>query len=254
MVVGIVGLGIVGNAIRAYFSDAVCYDKYKPSDSFERLLSTDLIFACLPTLYSEETKTYDTRAIEESLAKLSEAMYRGLIVIKSTVAPGTTKSFSTLYPHLNICHCPEFLTARTAVDDFKNQSLIVIGRGKPTTDITTLLELFPDRKTIVCASDESEAAKLFCNSFYAAKIQIFNEFYDACQKTGMAFSSIRDIMISLGWIHPMHTEVPGPDGQLSFGGMCFPKDLSACVSFLKSIGARHTVLHAAKEERDSMRE
>jgi len=254
MRIGIVGLGVVGGAIQAYFPDSIGYDKYKPSASFEEIVKTDIVFLCLPTLFDPVVRHYDHVPIRETLHKLAEASYAGLVVLKSTVEPGTTRSFATEFPSLRLCHSPEFLSARTAVEDFRSQRVLIVGKAADDVSIDSLLLLFPNvPKTIVCSSDESEATKLFCNSFYAAKIQIFNEFYDACKKTNMNFSTIRDMMIALGWIHPMHTEVPGTDGKLSFGGMCFPKDISACVEFLESKGALADVLRAALTERNKMR-
>ena len=60
--IGIVGVGFVGNAIRCFFesrTNIVCYDKYKQFNKIEELLSTDLIFLCLPTLFDEEKNEYD---------------------------------------------------------------------------------------------------------------------------------------------------------------------------------------------------
>lgn len=251
--VGIVGLGVVGSAIRAFFPDAAVFDPAKGEIDFISLLDRSVLFLCLPTLYDSHLRTYNCSAIQETLSRLSEHAFSGLLVLKSTVTPGTTRRFATSYPSLNICHCPEFLSARTAIEDFKHQSLMIIGKSSPTTDTLPLSSLFPDIRLIVCSSDESEAAKLFCNSFYATKIQFFNELYDACLRTDMSFPVIRDIMLSLGWIHPMHTAVPGTDGKLSFGGMCFPKDISACSSYLESIGAIRGVIEAARNEQSQMR-
>lgn len=251
--VGIVGLGVVGAAIRTVLPEAAVYDPYKGESDFASLLDRSILFLCLPTLYDPTRRAYDSSAIRQTLARLSEHAFAGLVVLKSTVTPGTTREMSVEFPALRICHCPEFLSAATAVEDFRAQTRLLIGRGRPSVDVSALEALFPTVPSTVCTSDETEATKLFCNSFYAAKVQIFNELYDACQRTGMSYETIRTLMVGQGWIHPMHTQVPGPDGHLSFGGMCFPKDLSACVSYLESIGAKHGVLQAVKEERDSMR-
>lgn len=254
MRIGIVGLGVVGGAIRAYFPESVGHDKFKPSDPLAEILRTDLVFLCLPTLYDPRRSAYNTDALRETLAFLSEGKYAGLAVVKSTVEPGTTRKLANDYPGLRLCHSPEFLSARTAIEDFRAQKLLLIGKATPDVDVSALSGLFPGVEQKVCSSDETEAAKLFANSFYATKIQVFNEFYDACQRAGIAFPVVRDLMLSLGWINAMHTDVPGSDGKLSFGGMCFPKDISACVSYLETLGARHDVLKAAKVERDQMRE
>jgi UDPglucose 6-dehydrogenase len=254
MRIGVIGIGVVGNAVLSFFENSVGFDKNKPSDSFESVLETDIVFLCLPTLFDPTTKRYDILPLHETLDRLSTHSYKGLVVIKSTVEPGTTRRFAELFPSLRMCHNPEFLCARNAVEDFRNQRILIVGITRGVS-VQNLVGLFPSiEKLMICSSDESESVKLFCNSFYAAKIQIFNEFYDVCQKTGTNFDAIRDIMLSLGWINPMHTEVPGSDGKLSFGGMCFPKDISACVEYLESNGAKNQVLRAALTERNSMRE
>ena len=95
--------------------------------------------------------------------------------------------------------------------------------------------------------------KVYCNTFYAVKIQIFNEFYLLCQKTGANFDIVRDLMLKNSWINPMHTQVPGTDGKLSYGGMCFPKDTMALNSFMTTNNTPHAVLNSCIDERNQMR-
>ena len=65
---------------------------------------------------------------------------------------------------------------------------------------------------------------------------------------------IKPMMIKNGWINPMHTTVPGPDGQLSYGGYCFPKDTNALLNHMKREGTPHKVLEATVDERNEMRQ
>ena len=194
--------------------------------------------------------------IEENLEKLS-GHYNGLCVIKSTVEPGVTELLSEKY-NLNIAHNPEFLTERTSFEDFHNQKHIVIGTNedaKRDEDVIILYkELYPDAKISICKSEESEAMKLFCNNFYAMKVQIFNEFYFICQKIGADFHEIKDLMLKNNWINSEHTQVPGRDGKISYGGHCFPKDTKALCHFMKTSGSPYGVLEACIKERDSMRD
>jgi hypothetical protein len=135
--VGICGLGCVGDAMYQHFlkntdMKPVGYDKYKePFDSkevFQELLETDMVFLCLPTLYSPEIDQYDKSAIFDVCKRLNEGKYKGLIVLKSTVEPGTTDDLNAKYPMMDFAHNPEFLTARTSYEDFTNQPHVVIGR------------------------------------------------------------------------------------------------------------------------------
>ena len=86
------------------------------------------------------------------------------------------------------------------------------------------------------------------------KIQLFNEFYLLSKDINVNFNTIKKLMLKNKWINPGHTNVPGPDGKLSFGGACFPKDTSALLYFMKEKGTPHKVLNSVVEERNSMRD
>jgi len=60
-------------------------------------------------------------------------------------------------------------------------------------------------------------------------------------------------MLKNNWINPMHTDVPGSDGMLSYGGMCFPKDTNALLEFMKENNSSHDILNACIQERNKMR-
>src|SRR5690606_10126375 len=114
--------------------DLFAYDKYKNEfNTLPDLLKTQIIFLALPTLFEELTKTYNLDALHESLNWLKLNAYRGLVVIKSTVQPQTTSLLARIYG-LDLVHNPEFLTARTALDDFNNQKHIVLGWDGRMTD------------------------------------------------------------------------------------------------------------------------
>ena len=105
----------------------------------------------------------------------------------------------------------------------------------------------------MCSSTESELMKLFCNSFYASKIQILNEYYMLCQKIGEDYNTVKNLMLRNNWINPMHTDVPGPDGKLSYGGECFPKDTKALLYFMQTNIDYCKVLESVVAERELLR-
>lgn len=262
MKIGIAGIGVVGGAILKSFQehniDVVAYDKFKNVGNPELLLGTDIVFLCLPTLYDDMLQAYDKSSLHEVCNFLSINNYPGLVVVKCTVEPTTSQHLADIYK-LNIIHNPEFLTARTAYEDFHNQSHIIIGRTSRATDdhINKLVNFYgsyyPQAQITLCSSTESECTKLFCNCFYAVKVQFFNEIYLLCQKLGVDYNNIRNAMLKNGWINPMHTQVPGTDGKLSYGGMCFPKDTNALLSFMKNLRTPHKVLESTIIERNEMR-
>lgn len=260
--IGIIGVGFVGDALLASFLSKEIkvspYDKFKGIGSLENALDSDIIFLALPTLYKEELEAYDKSALHEVSEKLHDAAYKGLVIIKSTVEPGTTEALASQYK-LKFVHNPEFLTARTARADFENQSHIVLGKSAQVGDdeMQVLIDFYsyyyPNATISNCFATESESMKIMVNTFYSAKVQIFNEFYLYCKEKDIDYNVVKNLMLKNGWINPMHTTVPGPDGKLSYGGACFPKDSSALLADMKRLGTPSQVLAATKKERDEMR-
>jgi UDPglucose 6-dehydrogenase len=270
MIIGIVGLGFVGGAmlesfiIKGYINDKTlfAYDKYKDGGigSIENILNTDIVFLALPTPYNKHKKTYEIDSLIDTCALLEEKHYSGIVIIKSTIVPTTVENIIEKYPTLSIIHNPEFLTARTAFHDFHNQTHIVLGVSSTCklTDIETATQfytkMYPDAEISICNSTESESMKLFVNCFYASKVQFFNEIYLLCQKTGANYDTVKGLMLKNKWISPHHTVVPGPDGKLSYGGYCFPKDTNALCEFMDKLDTPHAVLSAVIKERNDMRD
>lgn len=262
--IGIIGLGVVGNAIYETLSlkDVILkgYDKFKNGGigTFQDCLNMDILFLCLPTPYSNSLKDYQIDSMYETLDKLNMVNYTGSVVIKSTVNIGTCEEFSNKY-NLNIIHNPEFLTARNAKDDFNNQEQIVIGRTSKCSNeaferlINFYKKFWKNSIVSICNSGESELMKLSCNSFYAVKIQFMTELYLIAKKNNMDFNLVKNMMILNQGISPNYTQVPGHDGQISYGGMCFPKDTNALCSYMRKNNLPNNVLQSVITERNLMR-
>jgi UDPglucose 6-dehydrogenase len=264
MKIGIVGVGFVGNALKKSFEikniDVCCYDKFKEDmNDYKVLLSCCIIFLCLPTCFDNELKQYDTSSLVEVCELLDINHYNGTVVIKSTIEPGTTDMLSNKYK-LKLIHNPEFLTAATAFEDFHNQKHIVIGKGANIgkNEDNILIDFYEtyyqNSEISICSSFESESMKLFANCFYAVKIQFFNELYLTCKKNGSNYDKIKNLMLKNNWINKMHTNVPGPDGKLSYGGYCFPKDTNALLHYMKKNDIPCNILESTINERNSMRD
>ncbi len=260
MSIGIIGFGFVGKALYESFKlkniNVYVYDKYQNKDTFESCLNTDMIFLCLPTPYIETG--FDINSIIETCDLLELYNYKGIVVIKSTIEVGTTEKLERKYNQskFRFIHNPEFLSARTAFHDFHNQTHIVLG-GSNNDDLNKMTEFYnnyyPLADISVCSNKDSEAVKLYSNSFYAVKIQFFNELFEFSSSMECDFNKVREIMLKNKWINPMHTNVPGHDGLLSYGGACFPKDTNALLNHMKRVGTSHMVLEATVKERDIMR-
>lgn len=264
MIIGIIGVGFVGDALLYSFQqkniEVKIYDKYKNGGigRLEDILLCDLAFLCLPTLFCEQKNQYDLTSLREVCDFLGSQSYQGLVVVKSTVEPGTCEQLAEQY-RLPVVHNPEFLTARTAREDFEQQTQVVLGRTQRVIDLqfeqlmSFYQQWYPKANISSCSAGESESMKLFVNSFYAVKVQMFNEFYLLCQKQENNYQRVIDMMLKNGWINPMHTQVPGPDGKLSYGGACFPKDTRALLEVMYRENSPCQVLKACVEERDQMR-
>jgi UDPglucose 6-dehydrogenase len=263
--VGVVGVGFVGNAMKESFGmkglTVKCYDKFKDGGigTLDELIDCEILFLCLPTPYNSEMQEYDKSAIYDVCEELSEKKFRGITVIKSTIEIKTMDYLKDNYP-LKYIHNPEFLTAETALKDFHNQSHIVLGIDESVTNIdvhylhTFYNTYYPGTTISICSVNESEAMKLFCNCFYATKVQLFNELYCLCEQMDISYNNVTKLMIGNGWINPMHTIVPGTDGKMSYGGYCFPKDTNALNELMKKHKTPNAVLNAVIRERNEMRE
>lgn len=257
----IIGLGFVGSSMKKSFElkgvSVKGYDKFKEgTDSFIDCLDSDIAFLALPTIFDEEQMSYDKSCIHEVCADFEKNEYRGLVVIKSTVEPTTTEGLTKAYPTLKFIHNPEFLSAATAFEDFHNQKHIVLGKGSNVTneEIDVLVNFYrtyyPQAEISRSTSTESESMKSFVNCFYSVKIQFFNELYLLCDKMGCDYDTVKKLMLNNKWINPMHTNVPGVDGMLSYGGYCFPKDTNALLNHMKREGTLCKVLEATVVERN----
>ena len=262
--IGVIGLGVVGGAMYDYFKKTVKtsgYDKFNLKGNVSEikdLLSCNILFLVLPTPYSQKLCEYDKSAIYETCKALHENNYKGVVVLKSTVEPETTTTLASQYG-LKLMHNPEFISAATAYEDFAKQEHIVLGRTTFITDddynlVKTLYnELFPQAQISECKSLESELMKLSVNNFYAVKIQFFNEIYLLSEKINVDYNMVKNLMLKNGWINHMHTQVPGLDGKLSYGGMCFPKDTYSFRSYMETKESPCDIIKACINERYSMR-
>ena len=240
---GVVGLGFVGNAVYTSFSDLGAnikgYDvKGGPNTFEETIRDSEIIFLCLPAPTVEsgnvDYSIYET-VLKESKEIIDNSIIRSrgrIFCLKGTLPPGTCEALNKKY-ELNIINNVEFLTARTAIEDFKTQSQIVLGGCKPDVDFVAAMysAYFPDSSITKCTSTTAEMIKYTCNVFYATKISFFNEIYKMCEHLNINYNEVMTGCLKNGWINPTHTLVPGTDGDFGYGGMCFPKDIKALAKF-----------------------
>jgi len=247
MKIGIIGQGFVGSAIREglnNYYDVLTYDidSEKCNSTHETVCTeASIIFVCIPTPMRKSGEC-DTRLLEKVIARIdaecknSKRKNKPTIVLKSTIPPGTTKRINSS-TFLDVCFSPEFLTEANSFNDFKNQTRIVVG-GDPTIGCRGAKKVksmfrkpFPNIPIVVTKSETAEMVKYFINCFLATKVTFANEMYQICNATGIDYDKVCEYAFYDDRIGKSHLSVPGPDGDLGFGGHCFPKDLAAMIYF-----------------------
>ena len=81
-----------------------------------------------------------------------------------------------------------------------------------------------------------------------------NEFYQVATKQNLDWNAIVGGMLTSGWVNPMHTLVPGTDGNLGFGGKCFPKDINAFINYFEDCQIEPMMLKAAWQKNLEVRD
>lgn len=250
MNIGIIGRGFVGSAVANGFSASTgfdsnikVYDK-DPSKSLNSLSDTinnsDFIFLSLPTP-SNSDGSISLKILEESLSEIDDinTNEENIILLRSTVVPGTSQAFQDKYKNIRIVFNPEFLTERSAYFDFINQSRIILGGLPEYVDKVGDLykKRFGNHIPIVKTSYQTaELIKYMNNCFFATKVSFLNEMKLIANASGANWEEAVEGFILDGRIGHSHLAVPGPDGKLGFGGSCFPKDIKALIAYSKHLG------------------
>ena len=249
--IGIVGQGFVGTAIREKFRECYTvntYDKFnkdasvtyvedkvlKDNNTIKSLVENNkIIFVCVPTPMFEdgECDTSIVKSVINDLADECDSQDKEIIaIVKSTIPPGTTKDLNRISKRVGVVFSPEFLTEANSIEDFKNQTRIVLGidyieHTKPVHKI--FVDCFPKADIICINSGEAEMTKYTTNLFLATKVSFFNDIYKMCESLNLEYDHVIEATMHDPRIGKSHYMVPGPDGDFGYGGQCFPKDMQA---------------------------
>ena len=241
--VGIIGCGVIGGALKKWLEDNTDHQIFvsDPFKGYNDDLSECDVFFIQIHVPTEADGTQNLDTFREIISKLPDKP----IFIRTTILPGTSDKLSKELNH-HVYFMPEFLTERTSVDDFKVQPIVF------TAEPELLQDIFRGKKYIQMSSLEAEITKYAHNVFGALKVTYFNALYDYCQKLGADFSKVHEGCLLSGYINEMHSNVPGPDGKLGYGGKCFPKDVDAFTAATKPYPL-HQLLKPLKELNDQFR-
>lgn len=243
---GIIGAGVVGGALLAYLRatsrDVRVYDPPKGHLNLKSVNEADTIFVCVPTPY-QPGHGFDGRHLLRAVSCIGGAK---TVVIKSTVLPGTTKQLQEEFPRHRFLFNPEFLREATAVDDFARPDRQIVGvTPRSASEAQRVMELLPRAPfELICAAEEAEMAKYVANSFLAVKVSFSNEIFDLCERLGVSYAPVRDIVAADRRIGASHTDV-FDGGYRGYGGKCLPKDSKSLLDLARASGIDLRVLSAA---------
>lgn len=248
MKIGIIGAGYVGSAVAWAHKDqeVIIRDpKLADSASLDQFADCDGIFICVPSPSTEDGHC-DSTILESVLKELLFVIINKPIPIicKTTVPPGIYESLQKEYP--NIVYCPEFLTAANNIADYQNAEYIVLGGNLDwcikAREVVKLGVPRIDDLFIMTDVKTASLYKYMMNTYLATKVTFMNDFAALAKVLDINWGSIRSIAALDTRIGHTHMEVPGPDGQYGWGGMCFPKDVSAIIEHGIDLGVNLELL------------
>jgi len=233
--------------------------KLEIKSDFSSVQDCDLIFVTVGTPQNR-TGAIDLSIIKKAMISLGksirESKKQHIILVKSTVVPGTMKDI--ILPILEnnskkkagkdfgLISNPEFLQESSAIKDTKFPHVVVLG-GYRTKFMKKVKKFFtklhPNTPIIITNHQTAEMIKYANNSFLATKISFINQLSNICQK--IPGSNIDDIARTIG-LDPRIGELflnAGP----GYGGSCLPKDMKALIKFAKITGVKPTLLNAVED-------
>ena len=193
------------------------------SSKREAYKDAEIVVIATPTNFNEEKRYFDTSSVDSCIEDCLKINKNCLIVIKSTIPIGHTRTLKKKYNTQEIVFSPEFLREGNALKDNLFPSRIIVGGNTEKSILFTgiLKDLSLKKKTDVLytSSMEAESIKLFSNTYLAMRVAFFNEMDSFSQLKGMNSKKIiegicLDERIGNGYNNP----------SFGFGGYCLPKD------------------------------
>ena len=220
------------------------------TSDYDSVRDSDLVFICVGTPCRDDgcADLSMIRAASQSIGKiLAGCNDEPVVVVKSTVPPGTTECVvrplvedAAGRSGIPCAMNPEFLREGRAIRDFFYPDRIIIG-SSDTAWFDTVASVYQgiDAPVIRTTVPAAEMIKYVSNAFLATKISFSNEIGNICKRIGI---DVYEVMKGVG----MDTRISPHflDAGVGFGGSCFPKDVTALITFADSLGEEPLILKA----------